>query len=87
MRTQLRQVGNSIGQIIPAPILQELDLKVGDELDLAVHNGQIIVQPMRKRPKYTLDELLAKCDENATSVSEELSAWENMESVGLENDF
>lgn len=86
MRTQLRQVGNSIGQIIPAHILRELNLSVGDELDLIVENGQLIAKPIKKRPKYSLDELLVKCDENA-AIPTALEEWNQMEPVGLERDF
>lgn len=94
MKTQLRKVGNSVGQIIPVNVLRELDLQVGDELELSVSNGQLVATPIRAKAQYTLDELLAKCDENAPNpltTSEpstaDLTAWEQLQPVGLENDF
>lgn len=86
MKIQLRKIGNSVGQIIPANLLQELDLQVGDTLDLSVLNGQLVAKPLKQRPRYTLDELLAKCDENAPLHSA-LDDWDNLEAVGLENDL
>lgn len=86
MKTQLRQVGNSVGQIIPVHVLRELDLQVGDELDLVVANGSIVAKPIKNRPQYSLDELLAKCDED-TPLSDDLKAWDTMDAVGLEHDF
>ncbi|PID65454.1 MAG: addiction module antitoxin [Gammaproteobacteria bacterium] len=86
MKIQLRRVGNSVGQIIPASILRTLDLRVGDELELSIVNGQLIATPVKVKAQYTLDELLAKCNENAP-VTEEVKAWENMQPVGLEGDF
>ena len=45
---------------VPRKILALVDLTAGSKVDLSVQNGRLIVEP-RKKPKYTLDELLARC--------------------------
>ena len=44
MKLPLRQIGNSRGIIIPAPVLAEL--KVQDEIELTVQNGRLVITPV-----------------------------------------
>ena len=83
MRTNLRKIGNSAGAIIPAVLLKELDIAEGDPIDIANDGDRIIISPVKTRPHYTLDELLAQCDENA-SPSEVLQEWDKSPAVGNE---
>ena len=46
---------------VPPVILDLLHLEAGASVGLAVNNGCLVVEP-RRRPRYTLDELLAQCD-------------------------
>lgn len=89
MKTQLRKIGNSVGQIIPVNVLRKLDLQVGDELELSVSNGQLVATPIKAKAQYTLDELIAKCDENAPlspTETADLEVWEQLQPIGLEWD-
>ena len=45
MKVSLRQIGNSRGIIIPAPLLAEL--KVQDEIELTVENGRLVITPVK----------------------------------------
>ena len=62
--TNLRKVGGSIMLAVPPALLEVLNLGPGAEVGLAVQRGRLVVEPHR-RPRYTLDELLAQCDRKA----------------------
>lgn len=49
--------GNSQALRIPKAMLDEMQIKEGDEVELMVENGRLTVQPVY--PKLTLDSLLA----------------------------
>ena len=83
METSLRSIGNSKGAVIPAQLLKELDINLGDKLDARAENGALIITPKSLKPKYTLDELLAKCDQSA-AMPETLSEWDSAQPVGNE---
>ena len=80
--TSLRKVGGSVMLAVPPAILDLLHLQVGDEVDLEVEHGHLLVEPRRK-PRYTLEELLNQCDPSAP-LSEEEQEWLNVKPVGLE---
>ena len=52
---------------VPPSILEVLRLSEGAAVEVAVEHGGLVVKPLL-RPKYTLDELLAKCDATADWV-------------------
>jgi antitoxin ChpS len=78
----LRTVGGSVMMAIPKPLLDTLGVATNAKLDLSVEDGKLVAIP-RKRPKYTLEELLAQCDPNA-EITEEEKMWMNLEPVGKE---
>lgn len=80
--TNLRRVGGSVMLAVPPALLDLLALGVGAKVDIDVQNGQLIIQP-RTRPRYSLDELLAQCEE-AGSPSAEDHAWMDAKPVGKE---
>lgn len=51
MKTQLRRMGNSSGVIIPRPILAQLGVTAGDDLDLVLEDGRIVLMPAREHPR------------------------------------
>jgi antitoxin MazE len=51
MRIAVRKMGNSSGVIIPKPILVEIGSQPGDEVDLLVEDGRIIITPVRSAPR------------------------------------
>jgi len=62
--TNLRKVGGSIMLAVPPALLDILHLRPGAQVGITVESGRLVVEP-RKRPRYTLDELLAQCDPKA----------------------
>ena len=82
MKTSLRTIGNSKGAVIPAQLLKELGLNVGDQLEATAEGGRLIMTPGSK-PKYSLSELLARCDEGAP-MPQELLDWDRVKPVGAE---
>ena len=83
MLTQVRKIGNSAGTIIPAPLLKELRLREGDSVDVSIEDNCIVIKPVSAKPKYTLDELLTKCDPHAPQ-DKELDDWEKTTRLGNE---
>ena len=80
--TNLRKVGGSVMLAVPPAILDLLHLHAGSTVGLAVDHGRLVVEPT-PRPRYSLDELLAQCDESA-KVSSEDRAWLDNKLVGSE---
>lgn len=78
----LRTVGGSVMMAIPKPLLETLGVAANAKLDLTVEDGKLVAVP-RKRPKYTLEELMAECDLDAP-WSEEEREWLDMKPVGRE---
>ncbi len=59
--TNLRKVGGSVMLAVPPAFLDILRLQPGATVGVTVERGRIIVKPQKRR-RYTLKELLAKCD-------------------------
>jgi antitoxin MazE len=51
MKTAIRKMGNSQGVIIPKPLLQEIGAKAGDQVDLTVRAGKIVIAPVSRDPR------------------------------------
>ena len=60
MTTRIQKWGNSQGLRLPPEVLVAANMAVGDEVDVAVLDGQIIIRPLRKvRGRYNLEALLS----------------------------
>lgn len=81
--TNLRKVGGSVMLAIPPVLLKLVNLQVNDNVEIDVENGRIIIKP-RIRPSYTLDELLAQCNEEYFVNTTEDRAWDEAKPVGKE---
>ena len=82
LTTNLRRVGGSTMLAVPVEVLKLLHLQAGDTLTLAVEDGRLIAEP-RRRPHYTLAELLAVSDYSEPQPSEERE-WVDAGAVGRE---
>ncbi len=80
--THLRRVGGSVMLAVPPALLDLLNLGIGAKVDIGIEDGRLIVAP-RERPRYTLDELLAQCDEDSV-VSADDRPWLDSRPVGKE---
>ena len=81
--TKLRKVGGSVMLAIPPVLLKLVNLQVNDNVEIDVENGRIIIEP-RIRPSYTLDELLAQCNEEDFVLTAEDRVWDEAKPVGNE---
>jgi len=80
--THLRKVGGSVMLAVPPAILEQLHLKSGAKVGLVVDGGRLVVQP-RPKPRYTLEELLAKGD-NSQAMTPKEREWLDASPVGRE---
>jgi antitoxin ChpS len=69
-RTNLRKVGGSVMLAVPRAVLDVLHLTPGASVGIRVERDRLVVEP-HKRPRYTLDELLAQCNPKARRTKEE----------------
>ncbi|HKN00296.1 MAG TPA: AbrB/MazE/SpoVT family DNA-binding domain-containing protein [Candidatus Binataceae bacterium] len=51
MRAPLRRMGNSSAIIIPKPILAQIGVASGDDLDLSLDEGCIVLKPVKRHPR------------------------------------
>ena len=79
--TTLRKVGGSVMLAVPPALLDVLELRAGANVRIGIEDGRLIVA-LRPRPRYTLEELLAQCDENAADDADR--AWLEAQPVGKE---
>ena len=80
--TNLRKVGGSVMLAVPPALLDVLNLGVGAKVDIGIRDGCLVAVP-RTRPSYSLEELLAQCDDTAPE-DEGDRAWLHSAPVGNE---
>ncbi len=51
MRALVRKLGNSSGIIIPKPILSQIGVETGDDLDLSLEDDRIVLAPAKRHPR------------------------------------
>lgn len=78
----LRKVGGSVMLAVPPAILDMLRLRAGGHVTLSVEKGRLVVDPVRQT-RYSLEELLAQCDQ-AAPVSAEDKDWTASGPLGRE---
>jgi antitoxin ChpS len=81
-KAKLLDTGDSVVLVVPPAILERLSLRAGEEVSLAVDGSRLIVESAAA-PHYSLEELLAQCDDSA-AMSEEDQAWLVGKAVGNE---
>ena len=65
MLTKLQKWGNSQGVRFTKAILDEAQIRVGDQVNVSVRKGRIIVEPVRTvRGEYDLKNLVSKLPED-----------------------
>ena len=64
MHTKIQKWGNSQGLRFPKHILQEAHINIGDELNILVNNGKIIIEPLNNiRNIYNIKKLVSQMPE------------------------
>ena len=51
MKTLIRKMGNSLGVLMPKPLLAEVGAKANDPVHVWVENGKIVISLIRKKPR------------------------------------
>ena len=77
----LKRAGGSLIMTVPASVRDALRLSEGQQLDVAVDDGKIVLRPAT--PRYSLDQLLAECDFDQP-YSDEERVFLDAEPVGRE---
>ena len=78
--TTFRKVGGSVMLAVPAALLDVLNLRAGAKVCIWIEDGRLAIAA---RPcHYTLEELLAQCDENPSDDVDR--AWLEGRPVGRE---
>ena len=58
MTVTISKWGNSQGFRIPKDILDKLNLAVGDLVNISQKDNKLIIEPVKKEKKYSIDELV-----------------------------
>lgn len=87
---KLKRQGGSLMMTVPASARDALHLREGQEMTVAVEGEAIVLKPvieqtvlLYRKPKYTLDELVAQSDPDAPA-SEEEREWMDAPAMGRE---
>ncbi|MGX5737011.1 AbrB/MazE/SpoVT family DNA-binding domain-containing protein [Bosea thiooxidans] len=51
MQSAIKKIGNSAGVVIPKPLLAEIGAKAGDPVELAVEDGRLVIEPVKRLPR------------------------------------
>lgn len=49
MQSAVKKIGNSAGVVIPKPLLSEIGAKAGDDIDISVQDGRIVIELVTKK--------------------------------------
>jgi len=83
MQIKIQQWGNSAAIRLPAAVLKQMQLGVGSTLSLDTAGDTMVLKPLRTKPKYTLEALMAQCDLTAPEPAD-MADWNAMRPVGRE---
>ena len=60
MEATIEQWGDSLALRIPNALAKQTSVKNGSTVNVTVKNGRMVIQPVRRQRKYSLQELVAK---------------------------
>jgi len=80
---KFRKIGGSLVFAVPKQIVNELALAPGQAGTASIEKGRIVIDPARKKARYTIEELLAECDLSAPLDPEGVD-FMNMPELGRE---
>lgn len=81
MELTLQKWGNSAAVRLPAALLGQLGVALGDKLSAEMQQEALVLRPARKH--YSLADLMAQCDLNAPAPTG-TAEWEAGKAVGNE---
>jgi len=69
MHTKIQKWGNSQGLRLAKNVMKDAHLEVGDEVDVVVRDGIIVIAPIRDiRGRYRLEDLVAQIPEDYQAI-------------------
>ena len=71
MRVALRKMGNSSGVIIPKPFLAEIGAQSGEDVEMALEDGRIVIAAAKRHPR----EGWAEASRYIADAGEDSLAW------------
>lgn len=81
MKLTVQKWGNSAAIRLPAQLINQLNISLGDQLMVNIHPEGALLKPARKA--YTLSELVAQCDRNAPPPAD-MAVWNQEDRQGRE---
>ena len=84
MNMTIKKWGNSLATRIPKAVVESINLRLDQEVDIEAVNGKIIITPLEGKKEYKLDDLLSQCKPGSMKLDDEDKEWLNAESVGKE---
>ena len=79
MRVQIAKWGNSAAVRLPKAIVEELRVQPGQEVEIIVEGGEARLRPIRKRPIYRLEDLVAEMKRLGPEKQPPLENWRAVE--------
>lgn len=76
----LRKSGGSLILAVPAFFTDTNHLVAGDRVEVSMQGQDLVVRPVRRRARYTMEQLLAEHEGDIPRLLE----WETMPPVGQE---
>lgn len=73
MRTQVRKIGNSLGNIIPATFIKQLGLVEGADIEVRTEGKKIVIEPikhLKNRFPFSEKDLLKGLDAHTAHADE-----------------
>lgn len=84
MHMTIKKWGNSLATRIPKAVVESIDLRLDQEVDIEAVNGKIVITPIEGKKEYKLDDLLKQCKPSSMKLDDEDKEWLNAEPVGKE---
>ena len=81
MELSIQKWGNSAAVRLPAPLLSQLGVALGDKLSADMQADSLVLRPARKH--YALADLMAQCDLKAAPPAD-IKDWDDAKPVGQE---
>ncbi len=84
MNMIIRKWGNSLATRIPKAIVESIDLRLDQKVDIEAVNGKIIITPLKEKKEYALKDLLNQCEPGSMKLAKEDHEWLDDEPIGRE---
>lgn len=82
MKLTVQKWGNSAAIRLPAQLINQLNITLGDKLAINIRPDGVLLTPARQ--SYDLAELVAQCDRNAPAPAD-MTVWNQTDPRGNES--